>query len=101
MMAGLWYLTPVWGLLIFVVTSAWHFGQTDFEHWRIHKHPVFTMLLRVYLYWLGSLVRTCRECYRDGTPGCTSLGYGCQRSYFLMPVVIYRPVYCIGCNLHG
>lgn len=34
-MAVLWMINPAIGLGTFVLTSAWHFGQTDFQHWNI------------------------------------------------------------------
>ena len=36
-MGILWYLSPVTALGLFILTSAWHFGQTDFQHWQIHS----------------------------------------------------------------
>ena len=36
-MGILWYLSPVMALGLFIVTSAWHFGQTDFQHWRLRS----------------------------------------------------------------
>ena len=36
----LWLLAPKVGLLFFLVYSAWHFGQTDMEHWNIHSRLV-------------------------------------------------------------
>lgn len=35
-MGILWYVSPITALGLFILTSAWHFGQTDFQHWRIH-----------------------------------------------------------------
>lgn len=29
----LWWLNPILGLIIFLMYSAWHFGQADFEEW--------------------------------------------------------------------
>ena len=90
MMAGLWYLTPVWGLLIFVVTSAWHFGQTDFEHWSIHKHPVFTMLWGVSV--LAWIIGT--HPYESATVmellGVPLWDMGVEAVILLMPVVILQ-----------
>ena len=33
----LWIWAPSLGLLLFLVYSAWHFGQTDIEHWNIRS----------------------------------------------------------------
>ena len=37
LMGGLWALYPLAALLFFLVYSAWHFGQTDFEYWKIEN----------------------------------------------------------------
>ena len=34
---GLWWMFPHAGLLAFLLLSAWHFGQADFERWEISK----------------------------------------------------------------
>lgn len=31
----LWSWQPGWGLLFFLAYSAWHFGETDFNHWHM------------------------------------------------------------------
>tara|TARA_Y100000589_G_scaffold143076_1_gene136546 strand:- start:61 stop:1962 length:1902 start_codon:yes stop_codon:yes gene_type:complete len=36
----LWIWTPILGLLLFLVYSAWHFGQTDIEHWNISSKTI-------------------------------------------------------------
>ncbi|MCC6413415.1 MAG: beta-carotene 15,15'-dioxygenase, Brp/Blh family [Saprospiraceae bacterium] len=33
-MAGCWWLSPLFGVLLFVGYSAWHFGQTDYTEWQ-------------------------------------------------------------------
>lgn len=33
-MAGCWWLSPMFGVLLFVGYSAWHFGQTDYTEWQ-------------------------------------------------------------------
>ncbi len=43
-MAVLWLLSPTVGLGVFVLTSAWHFGQTDFQHWKLPEHTVSIFL---------------------------------------------------------
>jgi len=35
---GLWYFYPFIGLLLFVLYSAWHFGQTDMNHWGLKSY---------------------------------------------------------------
>lgn len=32
---AVWYLSPLFGVLTFIVYSAWHFGETDLRHWGI------------------------------------------------------------------
>ena len=39
----IWIFFPSLGLILFLVYSAWHFGQTDFENWNI-KMPFFSLL---------------------------------------------------------
>ncbi len=36
----LWLLLPKVGLFFFLIYSAWHFGQTDMEHWGINSRVV-------------------------------------------------------------
>ena len=36
-MGVLWYFSPIIALGLFILTSAWHFGQTDFQHWQIQS----------------------------------------------------------------
>ena len=36
----LWMLLPKVGLFFFLIYSAWHFGQTDMEHWDINSRAV-------------------------------------------------------------
>ena len=36
---GIWLLVPIAGLLLFVLLSAWHFGETDLREWGMY-HPV-------------------------------------------------------------
>lgn len=32
---GLWWLSPELGLVLFLLYSAWHFGETDLKHWAV------------------------------------------------------------------
>ena len=45
LMGMLWFLSPSVGLCSFVATSAWHFGQTDFQHWNIQSNGPYGKLL--------------------------------------------------------
>jgi len=36
-MALIWFASSMVGLSIFVLTSAWHFGQTDFHEWKLDE----------------------------------------------------------------
>jgi Brp/Blh family beta-carotene 15,15'-monooxygenase len=50
---GLWWMFPHAGLLTFLLLSAWHFGQADFERWEISKgHMAWgTIALGMILSW--------------------------------------------------
>ncbi len=50
---GLWWMFPHAGLLVFLLLSAWHFGQADFERWEISKgHMAWgTIALGMILSW--------------------------------------------------
>jgi Brp/Blh family beta-carotene 15,15'-monooxygenase len=50
---GLWWMFPHAGLLAFLLLSAWHFGQADFERWKISKgHMAWgTIALGMILSW--------------------------------------------------
>jgi lycopene beta-cyclase len=37
---ALWYALPDLALVMFLVFSAWHFGQTDFKEWRLHQNTL-------------------------------------------------------------
>ena len=38
-----WFLSPNFGLIVFLIYSAWHFGETDFHQWRL-KSGAFSLL---------------------------------------------------------
>ena len=46
----LWWLIPDLALLFFILYSAWHFGQTDFQHWQLKTGTAS------FLYGLGVLI---------------------------------------------
>ena len=50
---GAWWIFPHAGLLVFLLLSAWHFGQADFERWSISKgHMAWgTVALGMILGW--------------------------------------------------
>ena len=50
---SLWWMFPNAGLLVFLLLSAWHFGQADFERWEISKgHMAWgTIALGMILSW--------------------------------------------------
>ena len=37
---ALWYALPDLALVLFLVFSAWHFGQTDFKEWQLHQNTL-------------------------------------------------------------
>ena len=46
----LWFVMPSLALLFFILYSAWHFGQTDFQHWKLKTGKVS------FLYGLAVLI---------------------------------------------
>ena len=44
-----WMLYPMLAFIIFLFSSAWHFGQTDFVHWKIQK-PFYSIFLTLTEY---------------------------------------------------
>ncbi len=49
----LFWLSPIIGLIFFLIFSCWHFGETDFTHWRIkNKGHAFVW----GIYCLGALL---------------------------------------------
>lgn len=53
--AAVWWLMPVVGLLLFLAYSAWHFGETDYREWRTYS-PVAAILhgMGLLLFLLGT-----------------------------------------------
>lgn len=49
LVAGIWLLFPILGLFIFLLFSAWHFGETDLREWGIYN-PI-----QAFLFGLGIL----------------------------------------------
>ena len=47
----LWVLDPYLSLILFILYSSWHFGQTDMKYWNI-KSPLFSILwgLTIFTY---------------------------------------------------
>ena len=41
--ASCWFLSPNFGLIVFLIYSAWHFGETDFHQWGF-KSGLFSLL---------------------------------------------------------
>lgn len=41
--ASCWFLSPNFGLIVFLIYSAWHFGETDFHQWGFKSGP-FSLL---------------------------------------------------------
>jgi len=39
LVVGLWWLSPLVGLSLFLLYSAWHFGETDLKHWKSYTAP--------------------------------------------------------------
>ena len=56
-MGVLWYFSSIAALGLFIVTSGWHFGQTDFQHWKIqspHSIKSFLWGISVLTILIGS-----------------------------------------------
>jgi Brp/Blh family beta-carotene 15,15'-monooxygenase len=54
MMFFIWWLSPDVGLWLFILYSAWHFGQADFEEWGISsKGGAF-----IWGFWLLTFILT-------------------------------------------
>lgn len=51
----LWWVAPLCGLILFLVTSAWHFGESDTRGWGAY-HPVIAFLQGIAM--LGALLTT-------------------------------------------
>lgn len=53
-LAGIWYLFPVVGLCLFLIYSAWHFGQGDGETWEWSGSRSLAWGASVLLFILGT-----------------------------------------------
>jgi Brp/Blh family beta-carotene 15,15'-monooxygenase len=53
-LAGIWYLFPAFGLIVFLIYSAWHFGQGDGETWAWSGIRSFLWGASVILFILGT-----------------------------------------------
>lgn len=53
-LAGVWYLFPVFGLGLFLIYSAWHFGQGDGETWAWSAGRSLAWGASVLLFLLGT-----------------------------------------------
>ncbi len=55
--AAVWWLMPVVGLLLFLAYSAWHFGETDYREWRTYSplaavsHGMGLLLFLLGTHW--------------------------------------------------
>ncbi len=81
-MGAVWYIAPTLALIVFLVYSAWHFGQADGKQWNLK--PLLSLLwgASVLLYLLGT--------HRDATN--TILGeMGCASFPFELPVWTLMP----------
>jgi len=54
LLGGLWYLSPVLGLFIFITFSSWHFGQADGKLWHFSLPVSFLWGASVLIYILGT-----------------------------------------------
>ena len=69
-----WWISPGFSLIMFLLLSAWHFGETDFkfagvpDRWRSVKTLLYGLCLVAWLllshvvelqYWIGMLVPAC------------------------------------------
>ena len=48
-MYAVWWLSPLVGLIIFITYSAWHFGQTDCEEWKISRNVTVQFLIGIWV----------------------------------------------------
>lgn len=49
----LFWMSPLFGLVLFLLYSSWHFGETDFMHWRFNDK---VMSVAWGVYFLGGLL---------------------------------------------
>lgn len=52
--AALWFLYAPLAFLIFIIYSAWHFGETDGMHWKLNRSTSFLWGTSVILYIVGT-----------------------------------------------
>jgi lycopene beta-cyclase len=72
-MGVVWYAAPTLALTIFLVYSAWHFGQTDGKLWVLNPLASFLWGASVLLYLLGSHVAESNAILAE--MGCASLPF--------------------------
>jgi lycopene beta-cyclase len=53
-MAALWFIYAPLALLVFILYSAWHFGETDGIHWKLNRGTSFLWGTSVILYIIGT-----------------------------------------------
>lgn len=46
---AIWWLSPLIGLFIFIIYSAWHFGQTDSEEWNLTTNIITQFILGIWV----------------------------------------------------
>ena len=66
-MGGLWVVSPVTALVVFIAFSGWHFGQTDFKAWNIQHDPLAA------LWGVTVVVALTTSHYAEVTPILASL----------------------------
>jgi len=54
LMGGIWYFTPTFALLLFLLYSAWHFGQADGKLWRLSNTISLLWGASLLFYLLGT-----------------------------------------------
>ena len=89
---GLWLIYPIFGLSIFLLLSAWHFGETDLRDWGIY-HPVKAFLFGVGI--LGILLLG----HQDETATVLAVlkaeAFGAWLSAWYIPGIILYVVCCL------
>lgn len=48
-MFAIWWLSPEIGLIIFIIYSAWHFGQTDSEEYNLTSNKVIQFIIGIWI----------------------------------------------------
>lgn len=72
-MGAVWYVAPTSALIVFLVYSAWHFGQTDGKLWTLNPLASFLWGTSVLLFLLGTHLAESNNIL--AAMGCASLPF--------------------------